>query len=159
MDLPTFATVEEDIAADAVATAFTQARQAARPSYLERMGRNTFRQQVCRRDMRLSSGWINSVAYRTSDPAQLPESAQRLATSADTYKIAARFRSGSLPARWWVCGAAELFRLHQLNLNRTVFSVCIKGLQNVLAAAMAQASKYIVIEPAVFDAPVLGASR
>jgi len=92
--LPTLAIDNEDIAADAVAAAFIQARQAAQLSNLERMGRNTFRQQVCKQDMRLPSGEIDDVAYRTFNPAQLPESAQRLASSPDTYKTAARFGVG-----------------------------------------------------------------
>src|SRR5580704_2724991 len=92
--LPTIATTQENAAADAVAAAFVQARQAAHLSKLERMGRNTFREKVCKQDMRFASGLIESVRYETSDPAQLPESAQRLATAPDTSKTAARFGLG-----------------------------------------------------------------
>lgn len=88
------ATDTEDMAADAVALGFVRARRAAHLSVLERMGRNTFREQVCKQDMRLPSGVIDSVLYRTSDPAQLPETAQRLASSPDTYKVTARFGVG-----------------------------------------------------------------
>jgi alkanesulfonate monooxygenase SsuD/methylene tetrahydromethanopterin reductase-like flavin-dependent oxidoreductase (luciferase family) len=95
--LPTVASDQEDKAADAadaVAAAFIQARQAAHLSKLERMGRNTFRQRVCEQDMRMPSGWINEVVYQTVDPAQLPESAQQLASRPDGYKTAARFGIG-----------------------------------------------------------------
>jgi len=92
--LPTAASDQEDVAADAVATAFLQVRQAAHLSKLERMGRNTFREKVCKQDMRFPSGWINDVVYETSDPAHLPESAQRLATWPDSSKVAARFGLG-----------------------------------------------------------------
>ncbi len=91
---PTVASEQEDAAADAVTAAFMNARQAARLSKLERMGRNAFREKVCKHDMRFPSGLINDVLYQTSDPAQLPESAQRLATSPDTSKTAARFGVG-----------------------------------------------------------------
>jgi hypothetical protein len=92
--LPIAASSQEDAAADAVATAFLQARQAAHLSKLERMGRNTFRQKVCSQDMRLPSGWINDVAYETFDPADLPELAKRLARTPPSYKIASRFGIG-----------------------------------------------------------------
>src|ERR1700684_2238215 len=90
----TVASDQEDAAADAVATAFLQVRQAAHLSKLERMGRNTFREKVCNQDMRFPSGLIRDVVYQTSDPAQLPESAQRLATASDTSKTAVRFGLG-----------------------------------------------------------------
>jgi hypothetical protein len=90
----TIASDQEDSAADDVAAAFVQARQAAHLSKLERMGRNTFRKQVCKQDMRFPSGVIDDVRYQTSDPAHIPESAQRLATLPDTSKIAARFGLG-----------------------------------------------------------------
>jgi hypothetical protein len=92
--VPTVASDQEDVAADAVAAAFLQVRQAAHLSKLERMGRNTFREKVCKDDRRFPSGWINDVLYETSDPAHLPESAQRLATWPDTGKTAARFGLG-----------------------------------------------------------------
>jgi len=92
--VPTAASDLEDAAADAVATAFLQVRQAAHLSKLERMGKNTFREKVCNKDMRFPSGWINDVVYETSDPAHLPESAQRLATWPDSSKVAARFGLG-----------------------------------------------------------------
>ena len=85
---------EEDAAADAVGAAFLQARQAAHLTKLERMGRNTFREKVCKKDMRFPSGWINSVEYDSSDPGDLPDSAKRLAMSTDTYKVASRFGIG-----------------------------------------------------------------
>ena len=92
--LPVVASNQEDAAADAVATAFLQARKAAHLSKLERMGKNTFRETVCKQDMRLPSGWINDVTYETFDPADLPESAKQLATTPDTYKIASRLGIG-----------------------------------------------------------------
>jgi hypothetical protein len=78
--VPTAASDQEDAAADAVAAAFLQVRQAAHLSKLERMGRNTFREKACKQDMRFPFGWINDVVYETSDPAHLPDPAQRLAT-------------------------------------------------------------------------------
>jgi len=92
--LPAIAYEQEDAAADAVAAAVMNARQAAQLSKLERMGKNTFRENVCRHDMRFPSGLINNVLYQTSDPAQLPESAHLLAISPDTNKTAARFGVG-----------------------------------------------------------------
>jgi hypothetical protein len=85
---------QEDAAADAVATAFLQARQAAHLSTLERTGGNMFRQNVCRRDLRLPSGLISDVIYETSDPTALPQAASRLATRPDSGKVAARFGLG-----------------------------------------------------------------
>jgi hypothetical protein len=92
--MSTAASHQDCAAADAVASAFMQARQAAHLSQLDRMGRNTFRKKVCKQDMRFSSGLIKDVVYQTSDPAQIPESAQRLATWPDTSKTAARFGVG-----------------------------------------------------------------
>jgi hypothetical protein len=92
--LPAVASDQEDAAADAVATAFLQVRQAAHLSKLERMGRNTFREKVCKQDMRFPSGLIKDVVYETPDPAHLPESAERLATGPDSSKVAARFGLG-----------------------------------------------------------------
>lgn len=91
---PTVASDQEDTAADSIAAAFLQARQAAHLSKLERMGRNTFREKVCKQDMRFASGLIIDVVYQTSDPAHIPESAQRLATWPDNSKTAARFGVG-----------------------------------------------------------------
>ncbi len=92
--LTTVASQQEDAAADAIATAFLNARQSANLSKLERMGRNTFQEKVCKHDLRFASGLINDVLYETSDPAQLPESAQKLATAPDTTKTATRFGVG-----------------------------------------------------------------
>ena len=90
----TAATDQEDATADSVSAAFLQARQAAHLSKLERMGRNMFRQKVCKQDMRFASGVIDDVVYQTSDPSLLPDSAQRLATWPDSGKIAVRFGVG-----------------------------------------------------------------
>jgi hypothetical protein len=88
------ASEQEDAAADAVATAFIQARLAAHLSKLKRMGRNPFREKVCKQDMRFSSGFILDVSYQTADPTHLPESAQRLVTWPDTTFTADRFGVG-----------------------------------------------------------------
>src|SRR5208282_3798244 len=92
--LPAAASEQEDTVADTVAAGFVQARQAAHLSKLKRMGRNTFREKVCKQDMRFPSGFINDVVYQTSDPDHLPEPAQRLATWPDTSKTATRFGVG-----------------------------------------------------------------
>jgi hypothetical protein len=92
--LPTFASDQEDAAADVVSAAFMQARQAAHLSKLKRMGRNTFREKVCTRDMRFSSGLILDVVFQPDDLGHLPESARRLATWLDTRKTASRFGVG-----------------------------------------------------------------
>ena len=92
--LSVVASEQEDVAADAVAAAFVQARQAAHLSPLERMGRNPFRDKVCRHDLRFPSGWINDVTYETTDPGLLPESARRLAAWPDAGKTAARLGLG-----------------------------------------------------------------
>jgi len=94
LGLPAVASDQEDKAADAVAAAFMQARQAAHLSKLERMDRNPFREKVCKQDMRFASGLIIDVVYQTSDPAQLPESARKLAAWPDSSKTAARFGVG-----------------------------------------------------------------
>jgi hypothetical protein len=88
------ASPQEDAAADAVAMAFMNARQAAGLPKLERMGRNTFREKACKHDLRFPSGLIHNVVYETADAAQLPESAQRLAIALDTYWTTARFAIG-----------------------------------------------------------------
>ena len=81
-------------AANTVASAFVGARQVAHLSKLERIDTNPFRKQVCNHDLRMPSGLIADVHYETSDPASLPDSALRLATSLDGYKVAARFGIG-----------------------------------------------------------------
>jgi len=91
---PSTASPQDDAAADAVAMAFMNARQAASLPTVERMGRNTFREKACKHDLRFPSGLINEVVYETSDPAQLPESAQKLAIALDTYKTTDRFAVG-----------------------------------------------------------------
>jgi hypothetical protein len=91
---PSFASRREIAAADAVATAFSNARQAAHLPKLKRMVRNPFQKQVCSNDMRLPSGEIDDVLYETSDPAQLPKSARQLATRPDRSRTAARFGVG-----------------------------------------------------------------
>jgi len=94
MVLPAIASPQEDAVADAVSTAFLQARQTAHLSKLERMGRNMFHENVCRRDLRLPSGLIGDVLYEASDPAALPVAASRLATRQDVGRAAARFGVG-----------------------------------------------------------------
>jgi hypothetical protein len=88
------ASAQEDAAADAVAAAFVNARGAAQLPKLERMGKNAFRENVCKHDMRFPSGLIDNVLYQTSDPGQLPESALKLATAAWPGKTVARFGIG-----------------------------------------------------------------
>src|SRR5260370_35311987 len=92
--LPSVESEQEDKAADAVAAAFIQVRQAGHLSKLERIGRKTFRKRVCEQDMRIPSGWKNEIVYKTADPAQLPESAQQLASRPPPTKPAARFGVG-----------------------------------------------------------------
>jgi hypothetical protein len=92
--LPAVSDSQEDIAADAVAAAFVQARSEAKLSKLERMGRNKFREKVCKQDWRFASGLINDVRYETATPADLPESARRLAAWQHTGAIAERFGVG-----------------------------------------------------------------
>ena len=88
------ATSQEDAASDAVAAAFAQARQTAHLPPLERMGRNKFREKICKQDMRFAAGLIKTVRYETDDPAHLPDSAQQLATETYTKTIPARFGVG-----------------------------------------------------------------
>lgn len=97
--LPAAATDQEDAAADAVAAAFSQARQAASLPKLERMSRNKFREKVCQQDMRFASGLIKTIRYETFDPAQIPESAQRLATETYQSTTPARFGVGVCVAK------------------------------------------------------------
>ncbi len=92
--LPCFASQGENAAADAVATAFSNARQAAHLPKLMRMEGNRFHKQACTHDMRFPSGFIEQVAYETSTPSQLPEAAERLAAKPDSGKTAARFGVG-----------------------------------------------------------------
>jgi hypothetical protein len=92
--LPTVASYQETAAADVVASAFMQVRQTAQQPSLERMRRNTFREQACKGDTNFPHGMIRYVVYQTSDPADLPESAQRLATWPDKYRIVSRFGVG-----------------------------------------------------------------
>jgi hypothetical protein len=84
----------EDSAADAVSAAFVEARQAVHLTKLGQIGRNKFREKVCKHDPRMPSGLINAVHYQTSDPGRLPEAVLRLATSPDGSKVAARFGVG-----------------------------------------------------------------
>jgi len=63
----TVATDQEDVAADSVAAVFLQARQAAHLSKLERMGRNTFREKVCKKDMRFAFR-LNQLTLSTKRP-------------------------------------------------------------------------------------------
>src|SRR5271170_6766888 len=96
-----FASQQEDNAADSVAAAFLQARIAAHLSKLTRIGGNTFREKVCKHDLRFASGLILTVQYQTSDPAQLPEAARRLAIHRDDgYRVTARYGIG-------VCAAGQ----------------------------------------------------
>jgi hypothetical protein len=90
---PMRATSEEDAVSDVVAAAFAQARQAAHLSKLEQMGRNIFREKVCKHDMRFASGLILDVVYQTSDARHIPGSARQLATRRNTGKTA-RFGVG-----------------------------------------------------------------
>jgi hypothetical protein len=92
--LPAAGTNQQDAAADSVAAAFAQARQAAHLPKLERMSGNKFREKVCKQDMRFASGLIKIVRYETFDPAQIPESAQRLAKETYQTTTPARFGVG-----------------------------------------------------------------
>lgn len=86
----------QDVAADATAKAFTDARLAAHLPPLSRMGRNTFGDKVCKHDLRMPSGEIDLARYETSDPSQLPEAAQRLALwqNSEGSRKAARYGIG-----------------------------------------------------------------
>lgn len=88
------ATAPEDAASDAVAAAFAQARQQAHLPVLKRMGRNKFREKICKQDMRFAAGLIETVRYETDDPARLPDSAQKLATQKYLGTIPVRFGVG-----------------------------------------------------------------
>src|SRR5437879_6389446 len=83
------ASSQEDTAADAVAAAFMNARAAAQLPKLERIGKNIFQEKVCKHDMRFPSGLITNVLYQTSEPGQLPESAQKVAVAQWPGKTAA----------------------------------------------------------------------
>jgi hypothetical protein len=90
-----FASQQEDRAADYVAAAFVQVRNAAHLSKLERIGGNTFREKVCKHDLRFASGLILTAQYQTSDPGQLSEAARRLAIHPDDgYRVTARYGIG-----------------------------------------------------------------
>jgi hypothetical protein len=90
-----FASQQEDGAADSVAAAFVQARDTAHLSKLRRMGENTFREKVCKHDLRFASGVILTAQYQTSDPGHLPDVAQQLAVhSDDGYRVTTRFGVG-----------------------------------------------------------------
>jgi len=90
-----------------------QVRSAAHLPKLERMGGNTFRQKVCKHDLRFASGLILTAEYQTSTPAQLPETGQHLATHADDgYRVATRYGIG-------VCAVA------QNSAGKAVYSVLI----------------------------------
>jgi len=69
----------QDVTADVIANAFTDAQLAAHLAPLNRMGRNIFGDKVCKDDLRMPSGLIDLAKYETSDPLRLPEAAQRLA--------------------------------------------------------------------------------
>jgi len=85
----------QDVAADAVAKAFTSIRLAAHLPPFSRMGRNTFGDKVCQHDFRMPSGNIDLVRYETSNPSQLPEAAQKLAIRPDDgYRKAVRYGIG-----------------------------------------------------------------
>jgi hypothetical protein len=84
----------EDTAADAVAAAFVKARQTAALSKLERIDGNALREKACKHDLRFPSGLIGDVFYDASNPAQLPESAVRLAAAPDSGRTVARFVVG-----------------------------------------------------------------
>jgi hypothetical protein len=90
-----FAADPQDVAADALAKAFTSTRLAAHLPPLGRMGRNTFGDKVCQHDFRMPSGNIDLVRYETSDPSQLPEAAQKLAIRPDDgYRKVVRYGIG-----------------------------------------------------------------
>ena len=113
VSIAVFASQQEDTAADSVARAFIQARDAAHLSKLARMGRNTFRGKVCKHDLRFASGLISTAQYQTADLGHLPEVAQRLAVHPDDgYRVTTRFGVG-------VCVGG------QDQSGRTVYSVLI----------------------------------
>jgi len=92
--IPSIANEQEDAAADSVAAAFVQARQAAKLSKLERMGRNKFREKICKKDFRFAAGLISDVRYETATPGELPDSARELARWNHSGAVAARFGVG-----------------------------------------------------------------
>jgi hypothetical protein len=92
--IPAFANLREDAAADAVAAAFVRARQDAKRPELERMGRNKFREKICKKDFRFAAGLISDVKYETSAPGDLPDSARELAAWNHSGAVAARFGVG-----------------------------------------------------------------
>jgi len=92
--MPAEANHEEDVASDAVAAAFMQARQAAHLPKLERIGRNKFREKVCKNDKRFAAGLINTAVYETSEPAELSEAARKLAVQKYEVTVPARFGVG-----------------------------------------------------------------
>lgn len=94
VSLMAVASAPDDKAADAVAAAFIKAREGAHLRSLSKIGRNLFGEKVCKRDLRMPSALIQDVQYETFDPANLPDTAQRLATSPDAYKTATRFAVG-----------------------------------------------------------------
>jgi hypothetical protein len=91
-----FSSQQEERAADSVAAAFVQARDVAHLSKLGRMDGNTFREKVCKHDLRFASGVILTAQYQTSDPGHLPEVVQRLAVHPDDgYRVTTRFGVGA----------------------------------------------------------------
>jgi hypothetical protein len=93
------ASLQEDSAADALATAFVSAHTAANLPKLEQIGRNKFREQACsaagdKQGMRFPSGFINDAIYQTVDPSHLSEAGQKLAVSQGAGKTPARFGVG-----------------------------------------------------------------
>jgi hypothetical protein len=94
VSLPAAATHEEDVASDAVASAFMQAREAAHLPKIERMGRNKFHEKACKNDKRFAAGLINSAVYETSAPAELSEVARELAVQKYAVTVPARFGVG-----------------------------------------------------------------
>ena len=90
------ASQQEDRAADSVAAAFVQARDAAHLSKLGRMDGILFREKVCKHDLRFASGVILTAEYQTSDPGHLPDVAQQLAVHPeDGYRVTTRFGVGA----------------------------------------------------------------
>ena len=113
VSMAAFASEQEDRAADSVAAAFVQTRDAAHLSKLGRMGGNTFREKVCKHDLRFASGVILTTQYQTSDPSHVPEAAQQFAVHPDDgYRVTTRFGVG-------VCAVG------QDPSGKTVYSVLI----------------------------------
>jgi hypothetical protein len=107
--VPQVASQQEDAAADSVATAFMNIRNAAHLPKPRRMGGNTLRKQACSRDLRFPSGFIKDVIYETADPNQLPESARQLAVAPDSGKTAARLGIGVCSIRTNPAWTTDLF--------------------------------------------------